>query len=174
MTAQSDTTASLFTEVHRLVDLTLRYIAAGGSAILAFGIIQGRNFEFLRVGSTQQDVSGWLILLYVSIIGIAIYAIHSAILFRFAHVVLFGIVGRFLTPPRGAWKLAQRIRDLRIKHRNTQPPHQWSSAFDAWAAECHFLYCSAWGASFAVALAEFIDIPWERAREVVPRNRTAP
>ena len=165
MATQSEPTPSLFTEMHRVVDLTLRYIAAGGSAILAFGVIQGNDFEFLRAGSAQPDVSGWLILLHVSVLGIAIYAVHRAVLFRLVHIVLFGIVGRFLKHPRGPFQLEKRIRELRIKHRSSQPPHPWSKAFDTWAAECHFLYCSAWGTFLAVALAWLIG-PWSTTSSI--------
>ena len=153
MTAQSDSTTSVLAEIQRLVDLTLRYIAAGGSAVLVFGVIQARNFEFLRAGSAQQDISGWLVLLFVAVLGIAIYAIHTAILFRFILFVLFRV------PPRKPADL-DLIRELRIKHRATNPPHPWSRTFDTWAAQVHFLYCSAWGTFSAIVLAKAVQIPW--------------
>jgi hypothetical protein len=161
MTNSPDTTASLLTEAHRLVDLTLRYIAAGGSAVLAFGLIQGRNFEFLRAG---QDVSGWLIVLFISVVGIAIYAIHRAVLFRLVHFVLYTIVGRHLTPVRGPVELENETRIRRIDRRQRADP--WDRIFNSWNAECHFLYCSSWGTFSAVALGSAIGLPWDRSTSI--------
>ena len=165
-TSSPEASATLITELHRVVDLTLRYVAAGGSAILAFGVVQGRNFEFLRTGSTQSDVSGWLLLLHVAVLGVAIYAVHRAILFRLVHIPLFAIVGRLVHPPLGPFALQDRIRELMIQHRQSRPPHPWSNAFDTWSAECHFLYCSAWGTFLAVALAQLVGIPWGATGEI--------
>ncbi len=156
-----ESSATLITELHRIVDLTLRYLAAGGSAVLAFGVVQGKNFEFLRSGPTQPDVSGWLLLLHVAVLGVAIYAVHRAIIFRLVHIPLFAFVGRLVRPPLGPCALQDRIRELMIQHRQSRPPHPWSNAFDTWSAECHFLYCSAWGTLLAVGLAQLLGLPWD-------------
>ena len=162
MGGSGDTAASVLAEVHKLVDLVLRYVAAGGSAVLAFGLIQGRNFEFLRAGPGQQDVSGWLVLLFISILGVAIYAVHRAVLYRVVSKVPYTIVGLFFVTPRcGPWQLDKDTRDRRIERRKRNDP--WQLSFDAWAAECHFLYCSAWGTLLAVALANAIDLPWDQS-----------
>ncbi|TAN66549.1 MAG: hypothetical protein EPN17_13565 [Methylobacter sp.] len=164
MTNSSDITTSLLTEAHTVVDLALRYIAAGGSAILAFGLIQGHSFEFLRTGSGQQDVSGWLMLLFIFILGITIYTIHRAVLFRLSHVFLYSIVGLFLVPARSAFALEKETTTRRLERRNRQDG--WGKIFDSWAAECHFLYCSSWGILSALALAEAIGLPWGRSSSI--------
>jgi hypothetical protein len=152
---KSEAPATIWTEVHRLVNLVLRYIAAGGSALLAFGAIRG-NLDFLRSGPPPAEISGWLVLLFVAVLGTAIYAIHSAILYR---AIIWGVYS--LHPLR--LSDIDLVRDLRHRHRVTQPPHPWTNSFDTWAAEVHFLFCSAWGTFAAIGVTYALDTPWRPA-----------
>lgn len=141
----------------KLIDLALRYVGSGGAAILAFGAVQTPAFAFLHVsgGAAGSDLSSWLILLYVVIVGPAIYAIHRTIL----HPVVLGCILYFckrrLAPEFTVRDLDVRMAEYLATERAQSAP--WTASNDAWTAQVHFLYCASWGIALAFGLHYLID-----------------
>jgi len=134
--------------IQKLITFLLRYIVAGGSAILAFGLTQKDSFSFMRSGT---EISPVLLLLFVSVIGPAIYAIHRA----FLHVIIIRSIEFFLRP-KNIGDLSLRKFDLILSEqleRWRAASDDWLTTYEPWAAQIHFLYCSAWGIGFALAFA---------------------
>lgn len=140
------TSLTVVSEAQRLVNLVLRYLVAGGAAILAFGLLQGQHFIFLRAGS--NDISLWLTLLVVLVCGTAIYALHQAVLYRLVFWVLACALVPMLRLGCKPTRLRTWLLERRIALYKRDPEIQ--RVVEARQAECHFLYCSSWGISFAV------------------------
>ncbi len=149
--------SNLAPHAQKLLDLLLRYVVSGGAAILAFGAVQTPSFGFLRVagGAGGTEVSSWLMLLYVVVVGPAIYAVHRSVL----HPVVLACVLFFLKR-RHAPALSVRELDLRVAKMlatGRAETNQWIPTNDAWSAQIHFLYCASWGIGFAFGLHFLID-----------------
>ena len=141
----------LIVNAQRFLDLLLRYVVAGGAAVLAYGTLQPTPFSFLRVGT---EISPLLMLLAVAVIGPAIYSIHKAVL----HPIVLALE---LTALKFLYKLQLSPRQMDIRMTDAMAKwkadgNEWVPYYDAWAAQIHFLYCSAWGIGFACVLASFV------------------
>lgn len=144
------------TKIQQLVNFLLRYVVAGGSAVLAFGLTQQDPFSFLRVG---KEISVLLLLLFVSVIGPAIYSIHRAAFHPFILVFIFTLL-RYRNKLDKItwwhwWVLDRALAEQKETWRTSTPPKAILGTYEGWAAQAHFLYCSAYGTGFALGIAYF-------------------
>jgi hypothetical protein len=150
----------VLTKTQELINFLLRYVVAGGSAVLAFGLTQQNPFSFLRVGT---ELSPLLLLLFVSVIGPAIYSIHRAALHPLILVfMLMALTWRKKLKKEEVkrhewWKLDRSLAKAKEKWRTTPTLSGLLSTYEAWAAQIHYLYCSAFGTGFAVVLACYFN-----------------
>jgi hypothetical protein len=140
-------------KTQELVNFLLRYLVAGGSAILAFGLTQQHPFSFLQVGTELSPV---LLLFFVSVIGPAVYSIHKAALHQVILIPIFLGLRCWHRLDIRWWELDRTLTRQLEKWRKP-PPHEWMSTYEAWAAQIHFLYCSAFGIIFALVLVYFFN-----------------
>jgi len=137
------------------MNFLLRFIVAGGSAVIAFGLTQQNPFSFLRVGT---ELSTPLLLLFVFVIGPAIYSIHRAALHPLILVPMFIALAQKNKLNITWWHWWSLDRDLAVqkeKWRTTSTA--LLSTYEGWAAQVHFLYCSAFGTSSALGLAYYFN-----------------
>jgi hypothetical protein len=148
-------TLEVLKNTRELVNFLLRYVVAGGSAILAFGLTQQDPFSFLRVGT---ELSALLLLLFVSVIGPAIYAIHRAALHPFILVFLFTAL-TLRHKLNIEWWQAWTLDSILATQKEKWPTagDWWLSTYEGWAAQVHFLYCSAFGTGFALGFAYWFN-----------------
>jgi hypothetical protein len=142
----------LLQQTQKLINFLLRYVVAGGSAILAFGLVQKDGFDFLRVGT---EISSLLLLLFILVIGPTIYSIHRAFChFVILHLFIFLPLKAASKLRVGFWKVDSTLTNQLNKWRadSQADNHKWIPTFEGWAAQIHFLYCSAWGIGFALLL----------------------
>jgi len=150
----------VLTKTQELINFLLRYVVAGGSAVLAFGLTQQDPFSFLRVGI---ELSPLLLLLFVSVIGPAIYSIHRAALHPLILVLMFMALTlkKKLKSEEVKWyewrKLDRSLAKMKEKWRTTPADSGLLSTYEAWAAQVHYLYCSAFGTGFALGLAFYFN-----------------
>ena len=151
----------LLKKIQELVNFLLRYVVAGGSAVLVFGLTQHDPFSFLRVGAELSPV---LVLLFVSVIGPAIYSIHRAALHPVILIPMFIVLSRAkqLKIDMTAigfkwWELDRKLAESKEKWRTDNSYSGLLSTYEGWAAQVHYLYCSAFGAAFALAIAYFFN-----------------
>jgi len=140
-------------KTQELVNFLLRYLVAGGSAILAFGLTQQHPFSFLLVGT---ELSPILLLLFISVIGPAIYSFHKAALHQLILVPMFPVLRWWHRVDIRWWELDRTLTRQLEKWRKP-PPDEWMSTYEAWAAQIHFLYCSAFGIIFVLVLVYFFN-----------------
>src|SRR6266567_4985371 len=95
--------------IQKLLNFLLRYIVAGGSAVLAFGLTQDQPFSFLRVGT---ELSALLLLFFVSVIGPALYAILAAVIHVIIVWIIFLPLRRKYKLNKGKCKLTLRAMDF--------------------------------------------------------------
>ncbi|HET8670560.1 MAG TPA: hypothetical protein VFM05_08040 [Candidatus Saccharimonadales bacterium] len=134
--------------IQKLINFFLRYIVAGGSAVLAFGLTQQDPFSFLRIGN---EVSVLLLLLFISVVGPTIYSVHKAVL----HEIVVKCI-EFFSRPKDLKNVSLQRFDLALEKQLEQWRQNgdaWLSTYEPWAAQVHFLYCSAWGTAVALGLA---------------------
>lgn len=159
------TVSGLFAEVHRITDHALRYVASGGSALLTFGLVEGNHFRFLCVDSPPKELSAWLLVLFISAPGIAIYAVHRALLYRTVGMIAYMIVLKTLRKKNDAGFSSKNVSDLydlliqrQLSRMDSKDGTKWLPKFATWAAEVHYLYCSAWGIVCAVLIAQALSV----------------
>lgn len=132
----------------KLINFFLRYIVAGGSAVLAFGLTQRDPFNFLRIGN---ELSVLLLFLFILVIGPTIYSIHKS----FLHEIIVKSI-EFLSRPQSHGTVSLEKFDLALEKQLElwrKDGDAWLSTYEPWAAQVHFLYCSAWGIGLALILA---------------------
>ena len=150
----------VLTKTQELINFLLRYVVAGGSAVLAFGLTQQNPFNFLRVGT---ELSPLLLLLFVSVIGPAIYSVHKAALHPLILVPMFMALTRRkkLKEAEVKWyqwrELDRCLARVKEKWRITPAHSGLLSTYEAWAAQVHYLYCSAFGTGFALGFAYYFN-----------------
>lgn len=151
-------TAQLLANLQRVIDLLLRYVVPGGSAVLVFGLLREHAFGFLVAGA---EVSVTLLLLVVFTVGPAIYGIHRAVLHP---IILCGVLGgiRLSHKDNGNCSAPKTVRGVDIAMSDVlnawkKEGDPWVPYYEAWAAQIHFLYGSAWGVCAALALAFAVD-----------------
>ena len=144
--------AAAVEQIQRLVDLLLRYVVAGGAALLVFGYLQAANFAFLRVGQSS-DISLYITTLVVVVCGVTIYTVHRGLLYRPLLSAQMNLSIHKHRLPLSAKGLDDILTDNRIRRKADAAEKPLQNHFDRWAAEVHLLYSSAWGGSLATALA---------------------
>jgi hypothetical protein len=146
----------VLTKTQELINFLLRYVVAGGSAVLAFGLTQQDPFSFLRV---EKELSVLLLLLFVFVIGPAIYSIHRAALHPFILVFIFNLLRVRNRLDKITWRQWSTLDRVLAKQKETWrtpiPSSPLLGTYEGWAAQAHFLYCSAFGTGFALGLARF-------------------
>jgi hypothetical protein len=144
-------TEEVLKKTQELVNFLLRYVVAGGSAVLVFGLTQQDRFSFLRVGN---ELSILLLLLFVSVIGPAIYSIHRALVHPLILNGIYKVLLRYREDKLKPVKLVALDRALSKQlEKWRKDEHQWLSTYEGWAAQIHFLYCSFFGITSALVLA---------------------
>lgn len=139
----------------KLIDLLLRYVVPGASAVLAFGAIEyPQPFAFLRVSGTSE-VSSWAMFLYVSVVGPAIYAVHRGVLHYPLALALIWIAKHLQKSALSVSQLEHQMAEAIASWRKSDD--KWVPTYEAWSAQVHFLYCSAWGVGAALGLHYLID-----------------
>lgn len=139
----------MLANAERFVSLLLRYVVAGGTAVLAFGSLETPRFTSLKLGAPADISIGHLALL-VFVVGPGIYSIHRAALHPILrHCVLWMLRNR-LSSVRTVSELKRTISDKTLNLGVNADP--WARVYDAWSAELHFLYCSSWGLLAAYGL----------------------
>src|SRR5260221_2996652 len=63
-----------------IINILLRYFAAGAAAILALGYTKNYSFAFLKSDPIDKDVSTAVFIVVTFVAGMSIYSIHRAIL----------------------------------------------------------------------------------------------
>lgn len=146
-------------KTQELVNFLLRFVVAGGSAVIAFGLTQQPpSFSFLQVGT---ELSALLLLLFVFVIGPAIYSIHRAALHPFILIFIFTALRAINKLDKIRWwrwwELDRALAINKETWRTSSPPYALLGTYEGWAAQVHFLYCSAFGTGSALGLAYFFN-----------------
>ena len=125
-------------EIENALNTLMRYVLAGGAAVLAFGIIRPSHFRFLCSDGEHQAVSATLALLFVLVSGATVYLLHRALLFPFVfRCLLFGIIKRRKLAHTEK-TLDAALAEKRLEYRKSNDHKGFH--FGRWAAEVHALY----------------------------------
>ena len=143
-----------FIEIEKMLNTIIRYLLAGGAAVLAFGVVRPSHFHFLCVDSQQKEISATLTMLFVLVSGAATYLLHRALFFPLIYWCLIRILKSKksgLAQSRTHNEIVNALTTTRNTRRRGAIPMQ--SHFDTWAAEVHALYGICLGSLFAIAAA---------------------
>jgi len=129
------------------LDELLRYVFAGGIALLTLYVSHPSAFESRRSGSALFDTS--VLAAVALIVGSLIYSLHRALLYPLVYRVLVWILyARKQNASKGhslkcyPYKLELKL-DIE-RWRRSQNEKSLQKNLNSWATQVHFLFCSTW------------------------------
>ena len=149
---------SLFDNVDRIA----RHVLSGFVALAVVWAIGdlGENNCVLKAMKTSTG-SWWPVLLLAPVIGCLVYAVHTAIYFTTWGYLLFWLALRQKelrhNPSESIWVKKDRYNQQRWVRRVSEKPEirAVQTSIDAWAAQTHLLYCSAWAIALTTIALSF-------------------